>query len=816
MLASQMRAFARHLPVSAASFGKIRCSSIAHLGPHRKVSSQAGVGTRETVIQLLDQIGSKREVEQYLSYFTSVDTKRFAVIKVGGAIITHEMPQLANALSFLYHVGLYPIVLHGTGPQINELLEKEGVEPDYIDGIRVTDAPTMKVVRGCFLDQNLTLVEALERNGVRARPITGGVFGAQYLDKEKYHFVGDINKVDKRPIDAAIEAGCLPVLTALAETPDGQILNVNADVAASELAKVVQPVKVVYLSEKGGLMDGDGKKISVINLDEDFDHLLAQPWVKYGTKLKIKEINDLLHHLPKSSSVAIISTPDLQRELFTDSGAGTLIRRGSKVQKYTGKNAQLPKILNDRLESEVVQNMDNYSVFVDDQAEAMAVVKHPLKAEDAATMTHFEASKHGWLNGIAENLWALLSADFPQLEWVVSQNDEQVSFFFTRADGSITRNGQVAFWKGYKGSLEPFVKSLDSAPSKTRSVPKGARSFSTTRAIQTDYRTDPARVALIGARGYTGRALIDLIDSHPHLELAHISSRELEGKKLEGYSKRSIHYENLSAEDVATLEERGKVDVWIMALPNGVCKPFVAAVDSKSQGKSVVVDLSADYRFDESGEWVYGLPELGNRDKLRSARKISNPGCYATAAQLSIAPLAEQAQGGERPSVFGVSGYSGAGTKPSPKNDINHLKNNMIPYSLTDHIHEREISSKLGLRVNFSPHVAQWFQGIALTVNIPLTSPLAAREVRNLYQDRFANDKLVTVTGEPPEVGDISGKHGVVIGGFGVNAAQDRVVVIATIDNLLKGAATQCLQNINLALGYPEYAGIPLEHVIRG
>lgn len=766
------------------------------------------------MIQLLDQIGSKREVEQYLSYFTSVDTKRFAVIKVGGAIITHEMPQLANALSFLYHVGLYPIVLHGTGPQINELLEKEGVKPNYIDGIRVTDALTMKVVRGCFLDQNLTLVEALERNGVRARPITGGIFGARYLDKEKFQFVGDINNVDKRPIDAAIEAGCLPVLTALAETPDGQILNVNADVAASELAKVVQPVKVVYLSEKGGLMDGEGKKISVIDLDEEFDQLMAQPWVKYGTKLKIKEINDLLGHLPKSSSVAIISTSDLQRELFTDSGAGTLIRRGSKVQKYTGKTAQLPKILSDRLESEIVQNLEQYSVFADDQAEAMAVVKHPVQDGEAARMTRFGASKHGWLNGIAENLWALLSADFPHLKWVVSQNDEQVSFFFTRADGSITRNGQVAFWKGHTGSLETFVKSLDSAPA--RALPKGARSFSTARPLQSKNRTEPARVALIGARGYTGRALIDLIDSHPHLELAHISSRELEGKKLEGYSKRSIHYENLSLEDVAQLEEKGKVDVWIMALPNGVCKPFVAAVGSKSQGQSVIVDLSADYRFDESGEWVYGLPELGNRDKLRSARKISNPGCYATAAQLSIAPLVDQAQGGERPSVFGVSGYSGAGTKPSPKNDVEHLKNNLIPYSLTDHIHEREISSKLGLRVNFSPHVAQWFQGIALTVNIPLTAPMSAREIRNLYQDRYANDKLITVTGEPPEVGDISGKHGVVVGGFGVNAAQDRVVVIATIDNLLKGAATQCLQNINLAMGYPEYEGIPLEHVIRG
>lgn len=791
---------------------------------HSDAFEQPRGGTRSTVIQLLDQIGSKREVEQYLSYFTSVDTKRFAVIKVGGAIITQEMPQLAQALSFLYHVGLYPIVLHGTGPQINELLEKEGVEPEYIDGIRVTDAATMKVVRSCFLDQNLTLVDALERNGVRARPITGGVFGAKYLDRPKYQFVGDVVSVDKRPIDAAIEAGCLPVLTALAETPDGQILNVNADVAASELAKEVEPVKVVYLSEKGGLFDGDGKMITTINLDEDYDHLMQQSWVKYGTKLKIKEINDLLHHLPKSSSVAIISTNDLQRELFTDSGAGTMIRRGSKIVKYTGAGAKIPEAVAAKVEKEVLDDLDSYVVYADDQQEAIAAVKLSQTADGAALLSKFEATKHAWLNGIADNLWVTVAADFKKLEWVVSQNNDQVSFFFARADGSITRNGQVAFWKG-DNTVESVAKTFANAPivgkqAKSSTQP-GVRSFSTSArrmAPESEKATNtkPAKVALIGARGFTGQALIDLIDRHPYLELAHISSRELEGKPLKGYSKKTIYYENLQPEDVAKLEEKGEVDAWVMALPNGVCRPFVDAVDSKYSGKSVIVDLSADYRFDTTDTWAYGLPELKGREGLKNAKKISNPGCYATGSQLALSPLSEYVSKTERPSVFGVSGYSGAGTKPSPKNDINHLRDNLIPYSLTDHIHEREISSQLGYRVNFSPHVAQWFEGIALTVNIPLSEKLTARDVRNIYQERYANDKLVTVTGEPPEVRDISGKHGVVIGGFGVNAAQDRAVVVATIDNLLKGAATQCLQNINLSLGYGEYDGIPLEHIIRG
>ena len=228
--------------------------------------------TRSTVVQLLNNIGSKREVEQYLKYFTSVSQQQFAVIKVGGAIITQQLPELASCLAFLYHVGLYPIVLHGTGPQINELLENEGVEPEYIDGIRITNPKTMEVVRKCFLEQNLRLVTALEKMGVHARPITAGVFGAEYLDQDKYQLVGKVNSVNKSPIEAAIEAGYLPILTSLAETPSGQLLNVNADVAAGELAREFEPLKIVYLNEKGGIINGNtGEKVSAINLDEEYE-----------------------------------------------------------------------------------------------------------------------------------------------------------------------------------------------------------------------------------------------------------------------------------------------------------------------------------------------------------------------------------------------------------------------------------------------------------------------------------------------------------------------------------------------------------------
>src|SRR5690606_35631814 len=124
--------------------------------------------------------------------------------------------------------------------------------------------------------------------------------------------------------------------TSTAETREGQILNVNADVAAGELARALQPLKIVYLSEKGGLFNGEtNEKISSINLDEEYEDLLKQWWVRHGTRLKIKEIKELLDDLPRTSSVAIIATADLQKELFTDTGAGTLIQRGNKISVKT-------------------------------------------------------------------------------------------------------------------------------------------------------------------------------------------------------------------------------------------------------------------------------------------------------------------------------------------------------------------------------------------------------------------------------------------------------------------------------------------------
>ena len=810
----------------------------------RSISSVNGVGTsgtRSTVVQLLNNISTKREVEQYLKYFTSVSQQQFAIIKVGGAIISDNLQELASCLAFLYHVGLYPIVLHGTGPQVNGRLEAEGIEPDYIDGIRITDEHTMAVVRQCFLEQNLKLVNALEKLGVRARPITSGVFTANYLDKDKYKLVGDICGVNKNAIESSIKAGALPILTSLAETPSGQMLNVNADVAAGELARVFEPLKIVYLNEKGGIINGETKeKISMINLDEEYEELLKQSWVKYGTKLKIKEIKELLDYLPRSSSVAIINVQDLQKELFTDSGAGTMIRRGYKLLKRSSL-AEFPStdLLRQTLEKDedVVSGKESVSTYLrslesedfvsysDEPLEALAIVKK--NGHSIPTLDKFVCTNAAWLNNVTDNVFSALNRDFTALQWVVNEDDPNIAWHFDKSQGSYLKNGKVLFWYGVQDIntvsqlVSDFVKKTIASTGNYSSNSSGvfkngksARNYSTRSTPKPNgTNTKKGRIGLIGARGFTGQNILALVDNHPYFEIAHVSSRELKGQKLKGYNKAEIIYENLQAEDIKRLESKGDIDFWIMALPNNISEPIVQAIESVN-GNSKILDLSADHRFVPETEWVYGLPELNDRERLSNARKISNPGCYATGSQMSIAPLLDHVDG--LPTVFGVSGYSGAGAKPSPKNDPKFLNNNLIPYALTNHIHEREISTRMGHQVAFMPHVGQWFQGISLTVSIPIKKgSLTSEQVEQLYKNFYAGEKLVKVQKDIPLVKDISGTHGVVIGGFKVNDAGDRVVVCATIDNLLKGAATQAVQNMNLAMGYGEYAGIPEDKIVQ-
>lgn len=309
------------------------------------------------------------------------------------------------------------------------------------------------------------------------------------------------------------------------------------------------------------------------------------------------------------------------------------------------------------------------------------------------------------------------------------------------------------------------------------------------------------RLGLIGARGYVGSELIRLIQAHPNIELAYVSSREREGQLLtdfENSAPAGMRYVNFNPEQA--FEQ--SADVVVLALPNNLAVHWASVFDAK-QSNALLIDLSADYRFDSN--WFYGLPEL-TRSAYQGQRRISNPGCYATAMQLAIAPMREYLAGAVQ--CFGVSGYSGAGTSPSDKNDPFKLADNLMPYALVNHIHEREVARQMSCEIHFMPHVAAHFRGLSITTNMQLNQKVDIELIKQRYLQAYKNEALVSVVDVAPWLKDVINTPNAIVGGFTLSEDGKRLALVSVLDNLLKGAASQALQNINLGLALPETQGI--------
>ncbi len=305
------------------------------------------------------------------------------------------------------------------------------------------------------------------------------------------------------------------------------------------------------------------------------------------------------------------------------------------------------------------------------------------------------------------------------------------------------------------------------------------------------------RIGLVGARGHTGAELVPRIARHPSMELVAAGSRQWAGERVDTQFAfdGDLEFADLAPEDLAAYE----ADAWVLALPNGLARPYVDALDASV----AVVDLSADHRFDDA--WAYGLPEHF-RASIATSRRIANPGCYATGAQLALRPIADLLEGAPR--VFGVSGYSGAGTTPNDRNDPEKLRDNLMPYSLSGHGHEREIGRHLGHAVHFMPHVASFFRGISLTLSATLREAVELGELHERFRAAFDSEPLLHYAQAVPQVRDVAGTPFAYVGGLAYDPQARHVALVATIDNLLKGAATQAIQNLNILGGLDEFAGI--------
>jgi acetylglutamate kinase len=437
------------------TLGPVPCCVVVY-GP---AMQQAHRETRTTIVRLLSNIGSAKEIQQYLKRFSDVASSRFAVIKVGGAILREDMDSLASSLSFLHRVGLIPIVVHGAGPQIDQALAEAGIPLRLHDGLRVTPPEVLAVARRMLAAENIRLVDALQQLGTRATGITSGVFECHAIDPDRLGRVGDVDRIHEHAIMASIHAGALPVLASLGETADGQILHLDADAAARALVRHFQPYKVIFLTRTGGIADEHGAILPAIHLSTDYDALVRQPSMPESTRIKLEQIRAILDELPASSSVSITRPDQLARELFTHRGSGTLVRRGEHIDVYerwadidlARLEALLESSFRKPLAGDYFERTRLHRAYVTRSYRAAAL----LTLENGIShLDKFAVSDEARGEGLGRATWVRMRQDHPKLYWRSRRENPINDFYFQESDGCVKGTPWNVFWYGFDDFAE--------------------------------------------------------------------------------------------------------------------------------------------------------------------------------------------------------------------------------------------------------------------------------------------------------------------------------------------------------------------------
>lgn len=334
------------------------------------------------------------------------------------------------------------------------------------------------------------------------------------------------------------------------------------------------------------------------------------------------------------------------------------------------------------------------------------------------------------------------------------------------------------------------------------------------------HKVQSIRVGVLGASGYSGRELCALIAGHPHCSLAFATANAQRGTTLRVRANGRVHDITLIAADDADL---ASVDLVFAALPHGASAEWVAK--GLASGARVV-DLSSDLRPGHGGnahalpdgvpsDAPYGLPELF-RESIRGARVVANPGCYATSVLVALAPLARAGliAPGATINIASASGVSGAGASPKLEYLFAEVAENFRAYGVGNthrHLFEmRAAMQELGADCDllFTPHLLPVDRGILSTISVPLARPLD--DVLAPFHEAYSQEPFVELTRDLPALADVQHRNVVRIGARTPTGVRSpTLLVFSAIDNLVKGAAGQAIQNANLMFGFDETAGLP-------
>lgn len=314
------------------------------------------------------------------------------------------------------------------------------------------------------------------------------------------------------------------------------------------------------------------------------------------------------------------------------------------------------------------------------------------------------------------------------------------------------------------------------------------------------------RAGIIGGAGYTAGELIRILVNHPDAELVHIQSQSHAGCAVQ-----EVHEGLIGDTDLhfCASFDLAEVDVLFLCSAHGKSREFWAEHPCPDTLK--VIDLAQDFR-DESEGYVYGLPEW-QADRIRGAAKIANPGCFATAIQLALLPMAAAGKLSSEIHVHAVTGSTGAGVKPGATTHFSWREGNLSTYKVFTHQHLKEIGRTLSLLqpgfagpVRFIPVRGDFTRGIFATLTLPCD--MTQEEALALYRDYYRDAAFTFVTDRSLDLKQVVNTNKCIVC---PEVREDRIVLTSVIDNLLKGAAGQAVQNMNLAFGLPETSGLKLK-----
>ena len=317
-------------------------------------------------------------------------------------------------------------------------------------------------------------------------------------------------------------------------------------------------------------------------------------------------------------------------------------------------------------------------------------------------------------------------------------------------------------------------------------------------------------VAIVGGAGYTGGELIRLLLNHPFVELSSVVSESQAGKPVV-----SIHTDMIGDTDLTFSPKlEGRPEVIFLCTGHGKAKDFMAK--TKVDKKIRIIDLSMDYRIDAPDhDFVYGLPEL-NRKKIKSSRHIANCGCFATAIQLALLPLAKAKLLNHDIHVNAITGSTGAGQALSDTLHFSWRTNNISVYKPFTHQHVPEIKQSLTqlypefvAPLNFIPVRGNFARGIFATVYTNID--LDIDQIKKLYAKYYNDEPFVKMTEENPDLKQVINTNKCLLY---LEKHQDKLLIISCLDNLLKGASGQAVQNMNIMYGWPEDSGLKLKSVV--